>query len=65
MLPDPATRRAIDQATTKLLRDAGIIAPPVRIERVLATLAVHREFYDLENPSFLERAVHRVRIGAD
>lgn len=65
MLPDPSTRREIDRAAATLLRDAGITAPPVRIERVLATLALHRDFYDLENPTFLQRAVHRVRVGAD
>lgn len=65
LLPDPSTRRAIDQATAKLLRDAGIAAPPVKIEQVLATLAVHQEFYDLENPGFLQRAMHKVRVKGD
>lgn len=65
LLPDPSTRRAIDQATTQLLRDAGIASPPVKIEQVLATLAVHQEFYDLENPGFLQRAMHRVRVKGD
>lgn len=62
LLPDPSTRRAIDQATAQLLRDAGVAAPPVKIEQVLATLAVHQEFYDLENPGFLQRAVHKMRV---
>lgn len=65
MLPDPATRKEIDLAAAQLLRDAGIVAPPVRIETVLATLEVHRDFYDLAEPGFLARAVHRVRVGAD
>lgn len=65
LLPDPSTRRAIDQVTAKLLRDAGVAAPPVGIEQVLATLAVHQDFYDLENPGFLQRAMHRMRVGGD
>ncbi len=64
-LPDPTTRRTIEKATADLLRDAGVAAPPVRIERLLAHLEVHREFYDLENPSFLQRAVHRLRVGGE
>lgn len=64
-LPDPTTRRTIEKATAELLRDAGVATPPVRIERVLAHLEVHREFYDLENPGFLQRAVHRLRVGGE
>jgi hypothetical protein len=65
LLPDPSTRRAIDQATANLLRDAGAVSPPVKVEQLLATLAVHRDFYDLESPGLIDRAVHRIRVGGD
>ncbi len=59
---DDATRREIDKASWKALREAGIFQPPVRIETLLAHLRLYREFYDLEDPGFLDRAKHRIRI---
>ena len=47
-----------------MLREIGINAPPVRVEDVLEHLRVHREFYDLENPTFLQRAAHRAKVQA-
>ena len=57
-----ATRREIDEVCWKTLKEAGIVRPPVRIEKVLDFLQLHREFYDLENPGFLDRAKHKIRV---
>lgn len=57
-----ATRREIDNVCWKTLKDAGIVRPPVRIEKVLDFLQVHREFYDLEDPGFLDRAKHTIKV---
>lgn len=61
---DPLTRREIEKATSTVLRDAGLTTPPVRIEDLLEHLRVHRDFYDLEDPSFLQRAVFRTKVEA-
>lgn len=57
-----ATRSEIDKVCWKTLKDAGIVRPPVRIEKVLDFLQLHREFYDLENPGFLDRAKHKIKV---
>lgn len=56
------TRREIEKVTWRNLKDAGIVRPPVQIEAVLQHLHLYRDFYNLENPSFLDRAKHKIRI---
>jgi hypothetical protein len=60
---DDATRHEIDRVSWNILREAGIVRPPVRIERVLEHLQLHRDFYDLQNPTFLDRSKHKIRVG--
>lgn len=59
---DDATRREIDKVCWKTLKDAGVVRPPVRIEKVLDFLKLNREFYDLQDPSFLDRAKHKIEV---
>ncbi len=57
-----ATRNEIDKVCWRTLKDAGIVQPPVRVARVLEFLRLHRDFYDLEKPGFLDRAKHRIKV---
>jgi len=59
---DDATRNEIERVSWNTLREAGIVRPPVRIETVLEHLHLHRDFYDLQNPSFLDRAKHKIKV---
>lgn len=58
-----ATRREIDKACRDTLRDAGLAAPPIRAESVLQFLELYRQFYDLQDPSFLDRAKHKLVVN--
>lgn len=60
---DDATRREIDKACRNTLRDAGISGPPVRAEVLLEYLELHRHFYNLQDPTFLDKAKHRLRVN--
>lgn len=60
---DENTRREIDDTCWRMLTDAGISAPPVSVEEVLSHLDLCREFYDLQNPSFLDRAKHKIIVS--
>lgn len=60
---DKKTQFEIEKVTESVLKDVGIIQPPVRIEDVLRHLHLHRQFYDLENPSFLDRTKHKIRVN--
>lgn len=53
----------IDKRVANVLRDAGFREPPVDIQRVLQTLKLDREFYDLEDPGLLRQLRHRMLIG--
>jgi len=60
---DDATRREIEKVAWQTLRDAGLTEPPISLELLLDHLELFREFYDLQNPGFLDRAKHRMRIN--
>jgi len=61
---DDATRREIDRLAQAVLKEGRLFNPPIRIEHVLEHLKVHRRFYDLEDPTLLERFAHKLRIGS-
>ncbi len=60
---DNKTKQEIMKVTWKTLRDAGLTEPPVSINNLLGHLELHREFYNLQNPRFLDRAKHRLQIN--
>ena len=56
------TRSEIDKITWRVLRDAGIKTPPVPVGVIVEHMRLHRDFYDLQNPTFLDRVKHKVII---
>ncbi len=59
---DQRTENEIEKITQKILKDAGIIEPPVRIEDLLDFLSLDRGFYDLEDPILLRKFWHKVKV---
>lgn len=59
---DERTRREIDEVVWRTLRDAGIVRPPVRPEVLLGHLNLYRDYYDLQDPGFLDKAKHKVQV---
>ena len=57
-----STKRKIDKAVAKTLKEAGMREPPFLIEDLLDYLELDREFYDLEDPGLLRRFQHKVRV---
>jgi hypothetical protein len=62
---DEPTCHEINRVVFKTLRDAGLTQPPIFIEDLLSHLDVHRDFYDLEDPTLLQRFWHKIRIGGE
>jgi hypothetical protein len=60
---DRSTRAEIDKTTSRILKEAGMNQPPFLIEHLIAHLELHHNFYDLKDPSFIQRVGHRLRIG--
>lgn len=60
---DERTRKEIDKVIWRTLKDAGLVRPPIRIEDILSHLKLHRDFYDLQNPTLLQHVAHRVKVG--
>lgn len=61
MLND-ATKREIDKAVEKVLKEASLRHPPIHIAPLLMHLEVHRDFYDLQDPKLLRRFWHKVKV---
>ena len=59
---DEPTKKEIDKIVTKTLKEAGMREPPFLICDLLEHLEIDREFYDLEDPSFIRRFVHKVKV---
>ncbi len=59
---DRGTRVEIERITAATLRDAGIADPPLPLEHLLQNVELHRDYYDLANPGFLDRVKHKLRI---
>ena len=59
---DRATRAEIERIAETTLRDAGLTDPPLSVEALLQHVQLHRDYYDLANPGFLDRAKHKLRI---
>ena len=57
-----STKRKIDKAVAKTLKEAGMREPPFLIEDLLDYLELDREFYDLEDPGLLRRFQHKVKV---
>ena len=49
MMIKDSTKRKIDKAVAKTLKEAGMRKPPFLIEDLLDHLELDREFYDLED----------------
>ena len=59
---DRVTRAEIERIAAATLRDAGLTEPPLSVEILLQYVQLHRDYYDLANPGFLDRAKHKLRI---
>ena len=59
---DDSTRREIDKVTWRVLREAGLATPPVHVEPLLNHLKLDLEFYDLQNPGFIDRTKHKILV---
>lgn len=62
MMIKDSTKRKIDKAVAKTLKEAGMREPPFLIEDLLDHLELDREFYDLEDPGLLRLFQHKVKI---
>jgi len=59
---DETTRKEIQRSAERTLRDAGLTEPPLSVERLLEHVNLYRDYYDLSDPGFLDRAKHKLTI---
>lgn len=61
---DQNTQDAIEKITHRLLSDTGLASPPFHIDPLLEHLKLDRDYYSLEDPSFLRKIQHKIQVGA-
>jgi hypothetical protein len=59
----PFAQRELNKVIERTLKDAGLTKPPIRLKDVLEHLELFQEFYDLSDPSFLDKTKHKIRVG--
>jgi Zn-dependent peptidase ImmA (M78 family) len=59
---DEATRQEIRRVAARTLHDAGLGEPPLPVEALLEHLRLYRDYYDLEDPGFIDRAKFKLQI---
>lgn len=59
---DESTRKEIRRITAETLRNAGLTEPPLSVERLLEHVELYREYYDLSEVGFLDRAKYKLQI---
>jgi Zn-dependent peptidase ImmA (M78 family) len=59
---DETTCRAIDKLVDRVLREARLKEPPIRIDDLLSHLEIDRDFYNLEDPGFLRKMQHKIKV---
>jgi len=59
---DEPTKNEIDKVVKKTLKEAGMKEPPFLITDLLEHLEIDREYYDLEDPSFLRKFSHKIKV---
>jgi Zn-dependent peptidase ImmA (M78 family) len=57
-----STRKEIQRITAATLRDAGLTEPPLSVEHLLEHVRLYRDYYDLSDPGFLDRAKYKLQI---
>jgi len=60
---DDATRRESDRVCWRTLKEAGMTEPPSNTKLILEHLELYREFYDLQDPGLLDRAMHTMLVN--
>lgn len=61
-LLDDNTCSAIETSCWRLLEDAAVTSPPVPVSVIVEHLQLYRDFYDLQNPTFLDRTKHKIIV---
>ncbi|MBD3291243.1 hypothetical protein GF337_20750 [candidate division KSB1 bacterium] len=59
---DEQTKIEIERENKIILKELGIRKPPIHVDNVLEHLKLDRHFYNLEDPTLLERFWHKVKI---
>ena len=59
----PFAQRELNKVIERTLKDAGLTRPPVPLQDMLDHLKLFQEFYDLSDPSFLDKTKHKLQVG--
>lgn len=61
---DDFSCKEIKEQIDKVLREIGALEPPINLEDVLSHLNLHKEYYDLSNPTLIQEISHKLKVGA-
>lgn len=62
---DHNTQSEIDRIAARILGEAGLSKPPIKVEDVLGYLNLHCEYYDLTDPNLADKIKHVLKVQID
>lgn len=62
---DPHAKREIERISDRLLKEADLNKPPIKVEAVLEHLNLHCDYYDLTDPSLIKEIQHVLHVQAE
>lgn len=61
---DKHTCDDIDQRVRSLIKEMGLREPPISMADVVAHLEIDHSFYDINDPTFYDGLLHKMKLGA-
>jgi Zn-dependent peptidase ImmA (M78 family) len=61
---DQHTRDDIDKRVRRLFKEMGVREPPLDMAHVVAHLEIDHSFYDINDPTFFDGLLHKMKLGA-
>ncbi|GEM_PF-1675852 len=59
---DHNAEREIDKIASRILKEAGLLTPPVKVEQILSHLNLHCDYYDLSDPNLIDEIKHALNV---
>ena len=61
---DKHTCDDIDKRVRSLIKEMGLREPPISMADVVAHLEIDHSFYDINDPTFYDGLLHKMKLGA-
>ncbi len=62
---DHHAEQEINKIASRILKEAGLLKPPIKVDDILKHLNLHCGYYDLSDPTLIDEIKHRMKVEVD